>query len=277
MRFSQAVYDVGKSPKDGTYRSNARMSGLAHLKCKGGWEDAILPPARLRKFLKVRGVGEGQSLQVRASKTGALKPLPDGCYLYGVSPKGALYIDHRGAYGTHATMMGFRPVQAAGWVAIANHRVVSIDNLSGHYLPTEEQFLQTVVDLQVAGLVGFDAALLGWDDNPRNLSWLLGVEDFSPGAMHTLDRTDTPERVIHLPKTTLGALQLVPYGAALVCKNLFGIVTGRGRAPGWWLRRSLGALGAAKDHALYRREADGRPTRPWSPEPLFVQNTSLHV
>ncbi|MFA6302036.1 MAG: hypothetical protein WC627_02745, partial [Legionella sp.] len=85
---------------------------------------------------------------------GEKKRITNGDFRYVVSPKGGLYIFinmNGGSY--HNSMRASQPVQCAGCIRIQNGKIESIDNRSGHYCPTKENFLRTLGGLYAAGFI----------------------------------------------------------------------------------------------------------------------------
>lgn len=87
---------------------------------------------------------EGRELEVRNGgllyrKTGALPNR--GFYEYVYSADGKLYINNGIA---HSQILSGEAVQCAGMAFIQNGRILSIDNESGHYRPTNEKFVASM-------------------------------------------------------------------------------------------------------------------------------------
>lgn len=80
-----------------------------------------------------------------------------GRYMYAVGKNGALYIAN--TIAVHSQFKSGAAVQSAGWLEYErtpdSFKVV-IDNCSGHYQPSLEQFLETLVGLNEAGMLPRD-------------------------------------------------------------------------------------------------------------------------
>lgn len=76
----------------------------------------------------------------------------DGKYMYAFSPENKFYI---GTPVVHSQFLSGTPVISAGHLKIANGRITIIDNASGHYAPTEENFLAAMKIAAKKGFIGF--------------------------------------------------------------------------------------------------------------------------
>jgi hypothetical protein len=113
-----------------------------------------------KKPLKVRGAAGNLML----TGTDGQVPMPDGVYLYAISPKGGLYVWKSGlgpalAEGEalqHSSLFAGERVQVAGYLDVANGTIYQIDGGSGHYKPNTPQVVHAVLGLLAAGLVTDD-------------------------------------------------------------------------------------------------------------------------
>lgn len=67
--------------------------------------------------------------------------LPDGCYKYAISSDGGLYIRKR---GPHSAFLHGTSVRSAGRLWACEGSIYKIDNDSGHYRPTLQQFIHAM-------------------------------------------------------------------------------------------------------------------------------------
>lgn len=74
----------------------------------------------------------------------------DGTYMYAYHPDGRFYI---GAPCVHSQFLSGMAVQSAGHLHIEGSRIKSIDNASGHYTPSIQEFFAAMRNAAQSGLI----------------------------------------------------------------------------------------------------------------------------
>ena len=159
--FTSKQTKFGKPMKPEKKYPNAFFSDLAYVDYSHTYLPGILTAGAFDGVGKQYSEAEKKQFKVYGDAGGLYqinnnnkKYIADNVYRYIVSPKGGLYIFTNEIDNCfHNAMRASQPVQCAGMVWINNNQISSIDNASGHYLPTEKQLLRTIDGLYTAGFL----------------------------------------------------------------------------------------------------------------------------
>ncbi len=135
-----------------------------------------------------------QNILVSKNESGDLiypkngKILPDGKYLYVLDKNNQLYVAdeknsffiERNQFFQHTSILNGGHIACAGELYIKNGKIVSMNNGSGHYLPTAGQLFQAIAALKHSQLINLDdpefrVGVYGVDDIPGFIGNLLGL------------------------------------------------------------------------------------------------------
>lgn len=94
----------------------------------------------------------------------------DGKYMYAFSPDKSFYI---GSPVVHSQFLSGTTVISAGHLKIQNGRIIEIDNASGHYAPTEENFLAAMKIAAKKGFIGYHTVLKNHNGNQIDVRYSL--------------------------------------------------------------------------------------------------------
>lgn len=89
--------------------------------------------------------------------------IPDGNYLYIISPKGGLYIANQSELNAlnlrHSSIRAGQPVLCAGEITIKEGKITQIDNGSGHYKPSWSNLMMSCLYLKNKGILNEDCII----------------------------------------------------------------------------------------------------------------------
>lgn len=143
------------------YRKNRRENNLAAVTPEKAAEDAH-NTAGLFAAYSFFEKADRQPLKVKLDPNLKIwtyeneKQVISGRYMYAIGKNGGLYIGT--GIVVHSQIKAGKEVQSAGWLTYEREKenpgyTLTIDNCSGHYIPTLSQFIETLRGLHSVGMV----------------------------------------------------------------------------------------------------------------------------